>query len=393
MQFSDIIGQEKIVSQLKEMVDHNRLSHALLLVGREGSGVLPLALALSSYIMDRAEKNKPAVAGISLFGEEGPALPNTSESKAAKYIHPDVHYSYPVVKRTSGSDSVTSAEYHTEWREFLQQYPYGNQFDWLQFIGAENKQGKITAKECEEISHKLSLKSFEGSYKILVQWYPEMMGNEGNKLLKLIEEPPANTLFILAAEHEELILPTILSRCQCIRVPPIDTMALQKALIERCKLKEDQARQMALVSDGNYREALQLIQHAEEDWLGLLRQWLNTVVQAQLTGQVKWVEQAGGMGRENQKQFLRHFIHLIELSVRLQLVGDEQVVCADGEKDFAVRLGKLCDLAQLEAIASELDKAVYYIERNAHGKLLFMALSIRLFHLIRNKTVVELDGY
>lgn len=167
--------------------------------------------------------NAPAAAaGPSLFGEAAPepVAPRTDACgtcasciKAAQLVHPDIHFSYPVVTRKAGSPPI-STDYITEWREFVKTYPYGNIYDWLQFIGAENKQGNITAHECNDIIRKLNLKSFESAYKVLVMWMPEYLGNEGNKLLKLIEEPPPNTLFILVAENESLILQTILSRCQ-----------------------------------------------------------------------------------------------------------------------------------------------------------------------------------
>ncbi len=149
-------------------------------------------------------------------------------------VHPDIHFSYPVVTKKAGSPPI-STDYITEWREFIKSYPYGNVYDWLQFIGAENKQGNITAHECNDIIRKLNLKSFESEYKILVMWMPEYLGNEGNKLLKLIEEPPPNTLFILVAENESLILPTILSRCQVVRIPALETSDIENALIDRNK--------------------------------------------------------------------------------------------------------------------------------------------------------------
>src|SRR5215218_123414 len=178
-----------------------------------------------------------------------------SFAKAEQLVHPDIHYSYPVITKKSGSPPI-STDYAVEWREFIQQLPYGNIYDWLQFIGAENKQGNITAHECNDIIRKLNLKSFESGYKILVLWMPEYLGKEGNKLLKLIEEPPANTLFILVAENEEAILSTILSRCQLVRIPVIDTGAVEEALIQKAKVQPDQSRQIANISQGNYREAL-----------------------------------------------------------------------------------------------------------------------------------------
>ena len=177
--------------------------------------------------------------------------------KAHQLVHPDIHFSYPVVTKKSGTPPI-SADYISEWREFIKNYPYGNVYDWLQFIGAENKQGNITAQECNDIIRKLSLKSFESEYKILIMWMPEYLGNEGNKLLKLIEEPPPNTLFILVAENESLILPTIVSRCQLIKIPVLETNEVEEALVNRNNTSTDIARQAASVSEGNYREALQL---------------------------------------------------------------------------------------------------------------------------------------
>ena len=160
---------------------------------------------------------------------------NNRSSKSAGLIHPDIHFSYPVVPKKSG-DKPLSSDYITEWREFIKQYPYGNGYDWLQFIGAENKQGNITAYECNDIIRKLSLKSFESRYKILLMWLPEYLGNAGNKLLKLIEEPPEDTLFLLVAENESLILPTILSRTQLVKIPALDIKDIEAALIERGKV-------------------------------------------------------------------------------------------------------------------------------------------------------------
>ncbi|GAC1587154.1 MAG: DNA polymerase III subunit delta [Chitinophagaceae bacterium] len=401
MQFKDVIGQQDAKQQLAELVQHNRLSHALLFLGREGSGALPLALAFAQYIVcDTVNGKLPGAP--SLFGEDPANSSLTAHhtldscntcpscSKAQKLIHPDIHFSYPVVPRKPG-DKPVSTDYIPEWREFVHQYLYGNAFDWLQFIGAENKQGNISANECNDIIHKLSLKSFESGYKILVMWMPEYLGNVGNKLLKLIEEPPPDTLFILVAENESQVLPTILSRCQLIKIPALSTSQVAGALADRAKIPEAQARQVASISEGNYREALQLIQHAEEDWQDLLRDWLNATLKTGPAAQVKWIEEIGKLGREKQKQFLRYFNHLLEQSVRLRAMGPgspHTLNMPEKERDFALRLNKLADISQQQAIIQELDKAAYYIERNAHGKMLFHALTIKLYHIIADKSLL-----
>ncbi|HTQ28381.1 MAG TPA: hypothetical protein VMI35_09640, partial [Puia sp.] len=338
----------------------------------------------------------------SLFGEESPvaaaiSLPGNPEqadawmakqpayTRSSALQHPDIHFSYPVIPKKTG-DKPLSTDYIQEWREFVSQYPYGNAFDWLQFIGAENKQGNISAYECTDIIHKLSLKSFESRYKILVMWMPEYLGNEGNKLLKLIEEPPEDTLFILVAENESLILPTILSRTQLVKIPPLITKDIATALAERAGVEQDQAQRLASISQGNYREALQLLQHAADDWQGLLREWLNAILKTGPVAQVKWVEEISKSGRERQKQFLRYFNHLLEYAIRLRVTGELHTNLPEAERDFAIRLNKISDIAQQQAIIGELDNAVYYIERNANAKMLFHALTIKLYHIIADKT-------
>jgi len=404
VQFKDIIGQEGVKQHLVEMVAHNRLSHALLFLGKEGSGALPLAMALAQYISCQTVNRQPSTEGPSLFGEPEPPTTNhklqtdscgtcPSCTKAAQLVHPDIHYSYPVVTKKSGTPPI-STDYVTDWREFIKQFPYGNVYDWLQFIEAENKQGNITAHECNDIIRKLNLKSFESGYKTLIMWMPEYLGKEGNKLLKLIEEPPPDTLFILVAESEDQILSTILSRCQLVKIPAIESEAVEKVLIERSKVSPEQARQIANISEGNYREALHVLQHADEDFGNLLRDWLNATLKNHVPSQVKFIEEISRLGRENQKQFLRYFGHLLEQAIRLDAMHDEgqkkvMEALSPFEQDFVPKLNRAMSLEQQEAVVEELDKAAYYIERNANTKILFHALTIKIFHIVRNNVVIE----
>lgn len=396
MLFSDVIGQSATKQHLAEMVEQNRLSHALLFLAKEGSGGLPLAMAFAEYIVSLPE-DAPIVED--LFGGMtalAPAVgfihPNEianqpAFSRASQLIHPDLHFTFPVIPKKP-TEKPTSIDYIEEWRSFISTFPYGNVYDWLQSIGADNKQGNITAEECNRIIRTLNLKSFESKYKVLLLWMPEYLGKEGNKLLKLIEEPPANTLFILVAENEELILPTVLSRCQLIKIPALEDEEVAAALIERSQVAPDVAKQIAAISEGNYREALMLLQHADEDWHGLLRDWLNAMLKNGPAAQVKFVDDISILGREKQKQFLRYFNHLLEQSIRIRVLGEDGVKQGDTEKDFAKRLNKIASVSAQEAIIEEIDKAAYYIERNANAKMLFMALTIKLYHIIQNKTLI-----
>lgn len=420
MLFKDVIGQNDTKKHLVELVQHNRLSHALLFAGKEGSGALPLALALAGFISlppapsgeegggsaqesllfrnDHEVKKKNIS---SLRQDEAGWEPDAwmqqhpSYSKVKDMVHPDIHFSYPVITKKAGTPPI-STDYIHEWREFISRYPYGNIFDWLQFIGADNKQGNITAQECNDIIRKLNLKSFESEYKVLIVWMPEYLGNEGNKLLKLIEEPPANTLFILVTENESQILPTILSRTQLVRIPALVTTDVESALLERAKVPADQARKIASVAGGNYREALQLLQHAGEDWESLLRDWLNAILKTGPIAQVKWVEEVSKLGREREKQFLRYCNHLLEQSLKLRIADESNTlnhprfVMPDNERDFAKRLNQIADISQQQAIVEELDRAAYYIERNANAKMLFHALTIKLYHILAHRQAIHI---
>lgn len=406
MRFEEVIGQEHVKKQLAEMVSHNRLSHALLFLGKEGTGGLCLAIALAQYIACEKVNGKASFqSGVSLFGED--TLPTDPKQilwdscgvcpscqKAAQLVHPDIHFSYPTVTKKPG-ETPMATDFIVEWREFIKLNPYGNLFEWIEQIKEkENSQGKITARECEDIIRKLSLKSFESEYKILIMWMPEELDKEGNKLLKIIEEPAPNTLFILVAENEEQVLPTIVSRCQVIRAPPLSKLEIENALISRNKTEPVIARQVAGVCDGNYREALQMIQHADEDWQALLREWLNAILKTGPMAQGKWVEEISRLGREKQKQFLRYFNHLLEQAIHLRIYqnGDSNLIpdtiLPGTEMDFAERLNKIASIEQQQAILGELDKATYYIERNAHGKMLFHALTIKLYHVLQDHILV-----
>jgi DNA polymerase-3 subunit delta' len=399
MLLREVIGQEKLQEQLVDMVQHQRLSHAMLMIGPEGSGALPLAIAFAQYIVSIPRASEAVV---DLFADPQANIADVkipgpdeieqlaSYQRAAALMHPDLHFSFPSITEKPGQKNL-SANHIEEWREFINGYPYGNVFDWLQFIKAENKQGNISADECSEIIKKLSFKSFESNYKVLVMWMPEYLGKEGNKLLKLIEEPPANTIFILVAASEENILPTILSRCQLIRVPRLSSASIEKALIERAKIAPEKAAQVALMADGNYREALHLLQHSDADFLAQIREWLNAILKNGPVAQAKWVEETSKMGREPQKQFLKYFNHLLEQSIRLKVLGKDLHLDPD-LKDFALRINKIAGVGQLEAMIKELDKAVYYIERNANPKMLFMALGIKFYHIIQNKTLILTEG-
>jgi DNA polymerase-3 subunit delta' len=404
MQFNEVIADNHVRGRLKDLVQNNRLSHALLFLGREGSGALPLAIAFAQYILCEKVNPRSKSKETSLFGEaiEAEAIKLedscgqcSSCLKVKQLVHPDLHFSYPALKRDSKHDRVLSTDYITEWREFISQYPYYNVADWINFLkenskskieNPANKQGNITVFECDDISHKVSLKSFESNYKIVIMWMPEFLGKEGNKLLKLIEEPPPDTLFIFVAEDENEILPTILSRTQLVKIPSLPDAAIENALISKYNLSAEKATEIAAISEGNFREALQILENPEEGLQTQIREWLNVIVKNNVATQLKWIDEISKTGREKQKQFLKYFIHLLEQSIRAEFLDPNMI--PENERDFVLRMNKMSSTEAKEAIIKDLDNSIYYIERNANAKLLFHALTIRIFHIIKDNSLI-----
>jgi len=407
MQFKNVIGQQEVKNRLKGLVERNRLSHALLFLAKDGAGGLPLAIAFAQYVLCEKANPKEKAGAISLFEEEKPAVKISLEDscgecascrKVQQLIHPDLHFSYPALKRDNRHDRVLSTDYIAEWRQFVKERPYGNVTDWIDFLkenskskieSPANKQGNITVHECEDISRKLSLKAFESRHKVLVMWMPEFLGNEGNRLLKLIEEPPPDTLFIFVAESEDAILPTILSRTQLVKIPSLSNQEVENELIETFDMAPESAASIAAISEGNFREALQLMKSPEEDYEGKIREWLNVTLKNNVNNQLKWIDEISRFGREKQKQFLKYFVHLLEQAIRVRYLNENDLGSVpSNERDFGIRLNNLCGLEAQQEMISELEKCVYYIERNAHAKMLFHSLTIRMFHIIKDNSLI-----
>lgn len=407
MQFSQIPDHKEVKEKLTDLVNNNRLSHALLFLGKEGSGALPMAIAFAQYILCDRNQSAGKEKVPSLFGDEAPSetIVYTDScgvcatcSKVNQLIHPDLHFSYPALKRDTRHDKVLSTDYAAAWREFIEEAPFGNVSDWIDFLKGNskskiespaNKQGNIGVNECEDILRKFSLKAFENKYKILIMWMPEYLGTMGNKLLKLIEEPPPDTLFIFVAEDESHILSTILSRTQLIKIPLFNHNALCKTLIEKEEISEDKASQVAALAEGNMREALLLAQNSEEDWHDLLKAWLNVSYKNSVSTLLPLLDEMNKLGREKQKQFLKYFIQLTRQAILIQYLPQEKTIgMPEKEMELATNINKLCGMEAKEAIIEEMEKAIYYIERNANARMLFHALSIRLHYIIKDKSLI-----
>lgn len=372
MLFSDVIGQQDIKSTLIEMVNSERVPHAQLFLGPSGSGKLSLAIAFAQYLLCENKNDKDAC--------------NTCSSciKNQKLIHPDLHFSFPFI----GSKN-TSNTFLSEWRLAMKENPYLNINQWLQRIGAENRQGNINKEECLNIIRKLSLKSFESEYKVLIMWLPEYLAKEGNRLLKLIEEPPENTFFLLVAENQDLILNTILSRCQIIKIHQLSDEAIAQGLLKRDAMSQEQANSIAYLADGNFNEALQLLDKKENDHAKLFLDWLRTCYTGNGVKMVTWVESFAVIGRENQKHFLKYALHFLRELLLVKLTGNENLKLQGEELVTAIKLTKVIELYQIEKISKLFDDCFYHVERNANPKVLFLDASIRLNSILKTETLAK----
>ncbi len=366
MLFKNVIGQSTAKNLLRRMADHERIPHALLLLGMPGSGDLALAIAFAQYALC---ENKT----------DGDACGTCRNCiKVEKLIHPDLHFSYPTV-----GTNVTSDMHLAEWRTAIPENPYLEVNQWLQRIGAENKQGNINKEECVNIIRKLSLKTFEGRYKILIMWLPEYLGKEGNRLLKLIEEPPDDTLLILVAQNQELILNTILSRCQLIKVNRLTDEDIEQGLIQLKNFSPEKARATAQLSDGDFNEALKIAEQPEKDNSALFIDWMRKCYLGNGVDMAGWVENFAGLGRENQKQFLQYALHFMREYMILKTTGSTKVRLLSNELKTAQNLSKIISFGQVERIAELFNDCAYFIERNANQKLLFLDVSIKLNKILR----------
>jgi DNA polymerase-3 subunit delta' len=367
VQFKSIIGQQHIKTSLSQLVDAQRIPHAMLFLGTAGCGKLATAVALAQYILCEQKQ----------AGDSCGVCKNCL--KASKLIHPDLHFSYPVV-----GAKMTSMDFLNQWRTAFLENPYLDVNHWLQFIGAENKQGNINKDECLRIIKQMSLKSFEAVHKILIIWLPEYLQKEGNRLLKLIEEPPENTVFILVAENQERILNTILSRCQLIKFNTLSDEELIAGLIEKEGVSQEQAAAAAHLANGNFNEALELVSNSENDNALLFLEWMRKCYQGKGTELVPWAEKFAQLGREKQKHFFQYGLHFMREFMLFKMTGSQQIRLRQPELETVMRLSKVVAFEKIEPITKLFNDSFYFIERNANAKILGLDASIQMNKIFRN---------
>jgi len=367
MRYSDIIGQARAKQFLRQLSHSERVPHALLLLGSAGNGSLPLALAFAQALQCE-----------STFGEDGGCGVCNACRKTSVWAHPDVHFSYPTV----GANAV-STDFLKPWRAALNETPYMDVNQWLQRLEADNKQGNITTAECNAIIKKLSLKTFEGRYKILLMWLPEHLGKEGNRLLKLIEEPPEKTVFLLVAENADMVLNTILSRCQLIKTDILSDEEITIGLQQKQQLGADRAAQIAFLAGGDFGLAQIQAVTSENDDARLFLDWLRKCWRGNGVEMVQWIEQFAQLGRENQKQFLQYGLHFLREMLQLIVSGNTQLRLRAEEMTIAQNMVKVLSFEKIDALSTLFNENIYYVERNANPKILFLNTSIEINKILK----------
>ena len=373
MFFREVIGQEEVKKKFLLEVKENRIPHAQLICGPEGIGKLPLAIAYARYLLCTNPTEEDAC-GIC-----------PSCVKLNKLAHPDLHFVFPIVKKKGGKDVVCD-DYIKEWRNFVLSNPYFNQNHWLKEMGSENAQAIIYTKESDEIVRKLSLKSSEGGYKVMIIWLPEKMNAVcANKLLKMLEEPPAKTIFLLVSENPDLMLSTILSRAQRVNVRKIEEESIAEALKRSYGLTENDAQTIAHISNGSFIRAMETIHLNEETKLffELFVSLMRLSYQRKIREMKAWSEQLAGMGRERQKNFLEYAQRMIRENFIFNFHRNELTYMNIDELNFATRFSPFVNERNAMGIMEELSMAQQHIEQNVNAKMIFFDFSLKMIVLLK----------
>lgn len=370
--FKDVIGHEEIKHRLVNSLQTGRISHAQLFAGDTGYGSLALALAFAQYVFCTGDKKEDACG-------ECPSC-----RKMQKYIHPDLHFVFPVVRKAK---SPVSDEYINEWRRLLTRTPYFNLEEWYSEMGVEdNAQAAIYTEESVNILRKLNLKSFESDYKIMVMWLPEKMNPEcSNKLLKIIEEPFDKTLFLMVSEHPEQIINTIQSRLQRINIPPLQQEQIQQQLIREKGITDEKAGEYAHVASGSWHRALRLLNESEEQVYNqeMFASLMRLCWERKMLPVNECVNEITGMGRERQKGFLMHAIRMVRENFIRNFGLEELNYMTEREKNFSLRFSPYVHEGNVIPLTQEFERAYSDISRNGNGKIIFTDLCIKVMQNIR----------
>lgn len=373
MRFADIPGLVDVKEKLTGAVNNNHIAHAQLFLSKNGGNNLPLALAYATYL----NCEQP------IDNDSCGTCPSCS--KNAKFVHPDVHFVYPVsaTKNITGKD-VISTNYLADWRSFLIENPYRSISDWANTFGGENKQVNISKEESRQVIKSLSLKSFEGKYKVMIIWLPEYMNSSSaNGILKILEEPPEGTVFLLVCNDDEKLLTTILSRTQIVKIRPLTDAEMSDLLMEKFETDHEKASQIAYLANGNINEAFGMLYSGENESQTLFKEWMRMCFKRDFGAMVLMAEDFQKMNKIDQKNLLQYGISTMREALITNLEVHEVVKVTGEEKAFVENFGKVLDPDKVIDVSQQLNEALYHLERNASPKITFLDLSLQIAKRIK----------
>ena len=379
MRKSDVIGQAETWARLMQLAHEERIPHAMMLCGPSGSGKMALALAFANYLLCRNHTAND---------EACEACPQCRMLR--KWEHPDLHFTYPTIKLPSmGTEhKPVSDDFAHEWHAMLEEGPYFSMDQWMTAIGAENQQAIITAGESDALIRKLSLKSSQGGYKVSIIWLPERMNIEcANKLLKLIEEPPQGTVFIMVSEEPDKLLETIRSRTQRIDVRKTDTESISQALMARYGMGEETAKRLARLANGSWLTAMREVESDTEnsDFLADYQQLMRLAYQRNVRELKKWSEHMQGYGREKQKRFMDYFMRLTRENFMYNFGNPDLNYMSEKEEAFASKFARFVNETNVISMMDVAEKVQRDIKQNANAKIVFFDLALRMIILLLQK--------
>ncbi len=376
IRFADVIGQEGAKARLRQMVEEDRVPHALLFCGPQGCGKMAIAMAFATYLLCTDH-------------HDGDSCGACSPCRLLQHWnHPDLRFTYPTIKRSSMSADYkpVSEDYTREWLQLIDEGPYFDIEQWMSAIGVENQQAIITAGESDVLVQKMTLRASQGGYKVSIIWLPERMNDaSANQLLKLIEEPPVKTVFLLVSEAPEQVLETIRSRTQRFDMPRIDTAEIQRALEERRGIDAEAARRVARLANGSWTAAMQELKaHNEnrkflEHFISLMR----LAYQRNVKDLRKWSDTMSALGREKQKRLLTYFLRMIRESFMSNFQQPDLSYMTDDEQQFAAKFGRFIHEDNIEEFYDLLTLAIRDIGQNANSKMVFFELALKTIILLR----------
>ena len=433
MKFSDVIGQEEIKARLMQMCDEDRIPHAMMFCGPRGCGKMALAMAFACHLLERDFRGgvirgvrsvecgdfrgvrseecgvRNALSAEDYSHSSLPTPPSSNENQQeyshsslptppssnenpmlANMRHPDLHFTYPTIKLPSMSSDYkpVSDDFAREWHEMIMDSPYFTMDKWMRAIGAENQQAIITAGESDALTHKLSLVSSQGGYKVAVIWLPERMNIEcANKMLKLIEEPPSRTVFIMVSDEPDRLLETIRSRTQRIDIKRIDDESMVHGLVEHRGMGEEDARRLARMAAGDWLKAMEALDAGGENglFLDMFRTLMRLAYARNVRDMKKWSETIASFGREKQKRFLEYFLRMARENFMYNFGNPQLTYMTREEEEFAVRFARFVNEKNILQMNELANRAIRDIGQNANAKIVFFDMAMQMIVLLLQK--------